>query len=64
MFGGDDWDLLKCFKQRNANTFYTADKERLSITQKRVEEECGYNLSLVSGNPKERWSWICESILA
>lgn len=57
-FGCDDWDMLK-----EINTFIkvnviSADKRGFPIARKRIVEEMGLKLDLVSGQPAERWDWI------
>ena len=57
-FSCDDWDALKEIFNFVQLCFITADKKGFAITQKRIEEEMGWDLNLVSHYPKERWEWM------
>mgnify|MGYP001592825348 CR=1 FL=1 len=57
-FSCDDWDALKEISNFMQLCFITADKKGFPITQKRIEEEMGWDLNLVSPYPKERWEWM------
>ena len=57
-FGSDDTDLLKEISKHIPVHFITADKKGFSITQKRIEEEMGFELDLVSHNACARWDWM------
>jgi 3-deoxy-D-manno-octulosonate 8-phosphate phosphatase (KDO 8-P phosphatase) len=59
-FGPDDFDLLKELSNFIKVNIITADKRGFPITQKRIVEEMGLKLDLVSGKPHERWEWIRE----
>jgi 3-deoxy-D-manno-octulosonate 8-phosphate phosphatase (KDO 8-P phosphatase) len=61
IFGCDDWCALEMIKDFTSIHFITADKKGFPITQRRIEDECGYNLDLVSGNGIERWRFIYEN---
>lgn len=59
-FGGDDFDLIKeCNKLIRVN-FITADKRGYPIMKKRLEDEMGLELNVVSHIPSERWKFIKE----
>lgn len=60
-FGCDDYDMLNELGKSIPFHFITADKKGFPITQKRLEEDCGYQLDLVSGKPNERLVWIWEN---
>lgn len=57
-FSCDDWDALKEISNFVQLSFITADKKGFPITQKRIEEEMGWDLNIVSRLPKERWEWM------
>lgn len=57
-FGSDDFDLLRELSKYIPVHFITADKKGFPITQKRIEEEMGFELDLVSHNAVERWDWM------
>ena len=57
-FSCDDWDALKEISNFVQLSFITADKKGFPITQKRIEEEMGWDLNLVSHLPKDRWEWM------
>lgn len=59
-FGCDDWDLLKELMKFIEVTFITADKKGYPIVKKRIEEEMGFELNIVSHYPNERWKWMKE----
>lgn len=59
-FGCDDFDLLKEINKHIPVHFITADKKGFPITQKRIEEEMGFELDLVPHGAVERWNWITE----
>jgi 3-deoxy-D-manno-octulosonate 8-phosphate phosphatase (KDO 8-P phosphatase) len=59
-FGCDDFDLLRELSKHISVHFITADKKGFSITQKRIEEEMGFELDLVSHDAVERWNWMKE----
>src|SRR5579872_1239693 len=56
IFGCDDWDMLAILSNHMKIQFVSADKKGFKITQRRIEEECGYELDLISGLPTLRWS--------
>jgi 3-deoxy-D-manno-octulosonate 8-phosphate phosphatase (KDO 8-P phosphatase) len=57
-FGSDDWDALKELQEHMRVCIVTGDKKGFPITSKRIKEEMGFDLNLVSHKPKERWDWI------
>jgi len=57
-FGPDDWDALKELGQRAKIKFITGDKRGYSIVEKRLVDQCGFDLSIVSVKPVERWRII------
>ena len=57
-FGCDDFDILKELNKHIPVHFITADKKGFAITQKRVEEEMGFELDLVPHGAQERWDWM------
>lgn len=59
-FGCDDWDMLKILHQYFEVYFVSADKKGFPISQKRISEEMGWNLSLVSHFPNKRLEWMRE----
>lgn len=59
-FGCDDFDLLKEISLFIKVNVITADKRGFPIAQKRIKDEMGLQLDLVSGKYKERWNWIKE----
>lgn len=58
MFGADDHDAVKELMKFMPVQFITGDKRGFDITAKRIKEEMGCELALVSHKPKERWQWI------
>ena len=56
VFGPDDSVGLLILKDLLKIAFVSADKRGFSISQKRIEEDMGYDLSLVSSS--ERINWI------
>jgi len=59
-FGADDFDALRELQKYIPAHFITADKKGFPIVVKRIEDEMGFKLDLVSHKPKERWNWIKE----
>lgn len=58
-FGCDDFDLLRVLKNKNIIIhFITADKKGYEIIDKRINQECGFLLDLVSNLPQQRWDFI------
>lgn len=57
-FGCDDWDMLKELHKYFEVHFISADKKGFPITAKRIRDEMGWNLHLVSHMPKERMDWM------
>ena len=57
-FGCDDFDLLKEINKHIPVHFITADKKGFAITQKRIEEEMGFQLDIVSHESVSRWDWM------
>lgn len=57
-YGSDDWDLLKDIMQFMKVVFITADTKGFFITERRIVCEMGWELYLVSHEPKRRWQWM------
>src|SRR3990167_4049446 len=57
-FGADDWDCIKELQKYMKVQFITADKKGFEIVRKRLEDEMGFDLDIVTHTPKERWDWI------
>lgn len=57
-FGPDDWSALELMQRYMKLHFISADKKGFPITQRRIEEECGYELDLVGGHGLDRWKFI------
>lgn len=60
-FGPDDTDLLKLLSKHIEVHFITADNKGFPIVKKRLNEELGFNLSLVNNMPQKRFQWIQEN---
>jgi len=61
-FGVDDWDALRELQKHIDIHFVTADKKGWEISYKRIIEDFGGKLDLVSNNPPDvRWKWIKEN---
>lgn len=58
IFGPDDSDALKVLNKFLPIHFVSADKRGFSISKKRIVEDMGYPLELVSS--KERLRWISK----
>ena len=58
VFGPDDWCFLSEIKKAMPVHFITGDKKGFPITQRRIEEECEYDLSLVPTDGLKRWEAI------
>ena len=56
IFGPDDSDGLKLIDKLITICFVSADKRGFAISKKRIVDDMGYNLSLVSSS--ERLAWI------
>tara|TARA_B100001248_G_scaffold250487_1_gene224615 strand:- start:9221 stop:9706 length:486 start_codon:yes stop_codon:yes gene_type:complete len=54
-FGPDDHDALKITAQFINIEFITADKKGFSISKKRIQDEMGFQLSLVSTDERLTW---------
>jgi 3-deoxy-D-manno-octulosonate 8-phosphate phosphatase (KDO 8-P phosphatase) len=59
-FGCDDWNALQVLGNYLTLKFISADRKGFPITLRRIEEECGYDLTLVSGEGHERWAYITK----
>jgi NDP-sugar pyrophosphorylase family protein/3-deoxy-D-manno-octulosonate 8-phosphate phosphatase KdsC-like HAD superfamily phosphatase/thiamine kinase-like enzyme len=57
-FGADDWNALDELKKHMRIHFISADRKGFPITQRRIEQECKYDLDLVPGAGAERWEFI------
>lgn len=57
-FGCDDWNAIELLAKHMRVHFISADRKGFRITQRRIEEECGYELDLVPGDGQERWDFI------
>ncbi len=58
MFGPHDNDGLKMIKDKISIKFITADKRGFDITKKRIVDDMGFELDLVS--EKDRFNYISE----
>ena len=58
MFGPHDNDGLKLIKNKVSIKFITADKRGFDITKKRIVDDMGFELDLVS--EKDRFNYISE----
>lgn len=54
-FGPDDHDALKILSQFMDIEFISADSKGFKISKKRIEEDMGFNLSLVSTSNRLEW---------
>lgn len=59
-FGCDDFDALKAISKEVKVCCISADKRGFPIVEKRIKDEMGLDLFLVSNKPQERWDWISE----
>jgi 3-deoxy-D-manno-octulosonate 8-phosphate phosphatase (KDO 8-P phosphatase) len=57
-FGADDTDLLKLIEKEVPLHFISGDKKGFRISQRRIEEDCGWILDLVPVKANERLNWI------
>jgi 3-deoxy-D-manno-octulosonate 8-phosphate phosphatase (KDO 8-P phosphatase) len=58
VFGADDHDCLLALSSLMKITVITADSKGFDISKKRIQEDMGFQLTLVSA--RERASWISE----
>jgi 3-deoxy-D-manno-octulosonate 8-phosphate phosphatase (KDO 8-P phosphatase) len=56
IFGPHDSDGLKLIKKKIKINFVTADKRGFSISKKRISEDMGYNINLVS--EEDRYQYL------
>ena len=55
IFGPDDSDGLKMIKDLINIHFVSADKRGFEISKKRIDEDMGYKIDLVSSNERVEW---------
>ena len=55
IFGPDDSDGLKILKQYIEIQFVSADKRGFEISKKRIQDDMGYPINLVSSDSRLQW---------
>ena len=65
-FGPDDSDALNILKQYLQIHFISADKRGFEISKKRIVDDMGYNLDLVSSRDRIKWissKWNIDEVI-
>lgn len=66
VFGADDNDALKLLKPHLEVVFVTGDKRGFEISEKRIAQDMGFELHLVSTTKRTEWiaqRWPLESVI-